>query len=179
MTLNADIAVISADSGSKISAQRCPRRPSLIHIRANSPLQLATMSSLAQQLQGIASIDSSRLTSRTGAPQSKSYLFTPTEAAQQDLDEVYQIGLEGFAELVELDPAMMDFEEELFSEVSKRTDRMMLTQQENKELDEVLGRCLRRLGRWIGVMACGRCLEWLVRRFRWVVDCLHMRHINL
>jgi U3 small nucleolar RNA-associated protein 10 len=124
------------------------------------------MSSLAQQLQGIASIDAARLTSRTGAPSSKSYLFTPLEAAQQDLDEIYQIGAEGFGEICSLDPEMVDFEEELFSEVSKRTDRMMLNKEDNRQLDEVLGRCLRRLGKWIGVMACGRCLEWLVRRFR-------------
>lgn len=124
------------------------------------------MSSLARQLQGIASLDASRLTSRTGAPSSKSYLFTPAEGATQDLDAIYQVGLEGFAEIVELDPDMVDFEDELFSEAAKRTDRMMLTKDENRELDQVLGRCLRRLGRWIGVMACGRCLEWLVRRFR-------------
>lgn len=124
------------------------------------------MSSLAQQLAGIASLDASRLTSRTGAPSSKSYLFTPTEAAQQDYDAVYQIASEGFAEIVELDPEMAEFEEELFSDISKRTDRMMLNAEDNKVLDEVLGRCMRRLGRWIGIMAAGKCIEWLVRRFR-------------
>jgi U3 small nucleolar RNA-associated protein 10 len=124
------------------------------------------MSSLAAQLAGIASLDASRLTSRTGAPSSKSYLFTPVEAANQDYDTVFQIGLEGFSEIVALDPDMAEFEEELFSDVSKRTDRMMLNQEDNRVLDEALGRCLRRLGKWIGIMACGRCIEWLVRRFR-------------
>jgi U3 small nucleolar RNA-associated protein 10 len=124
------------------------------------------MSSLAAQLAGIASIDASRLTSRTGAPSSKSYLFTPLEASNQDFDEVYQIALEGFLEIINLDPDMTEFEEELFSDISKRTDRMMLNQEDNRVLDEALGRCLRRLGKWIGVMACGKCIEWLVRRFR-------------
>jgi U3 small nucleolar RNA-associated protein 10 len=124
------------------------------------------MSSLAQQLQGIASLDASRLTSRTGAPSSKSYLFTPIEAAQQDFDAVFEIAQEGFSEMLSLEPEMAEFEEELFSDVSKRTDRMMLNAEDNAVLDEVIGRCLRRLGAWVGVMACGKCLEWLVRRFR-------------
>lgn len=124
------------------------------------------MSSLAAQLAGIASLDASRLTSRTGAPSSKSYLFTPIEAAKQDFDEVYSIALEGYSELLDLDPDFAAFEEELFSDVSKRTDRMMLNAEDNRVLDEALGRCLRRLGKWIGLLACGKCLEWLVRRFR-------------
>lgn len=124
------------------------------------------MSSLAQQLQGIASIDASRLTSRTGAPSSKSYLFDLTEAAQQDLDAVWAIAQEGYEQLCSLDSEMLEFEEEIFAERTKRVDRMMLTKEENRVLDVVLERCLRRLGRWIGVMAGGKCLEWLVRRFR-------------
>ncbi len=61
---------------------------------------------------------------------------------------------------------MEEFEDGLFSEAAKRTDRMMLNQEENRKLDEVLGRCLRRLGKWVGIMAGGKCIEWLVRRFR-------------
>lgn len=124
------------------------------------------MSSLSQQLHSIASLDAARLTSRTGAPTSKSYLFPPAEAARQSLDDVYQIGLQGLNELSTVDPEMLEFEDELFSERAKRLDRMMLTREENGRLDVSLRRCLRRLGKWIGVMAGGRCIEWLVRRFR-------------
>lgn len=124
------------------------------------------MSSLANQLKSIASIDASRLTSRSGAPISKSYLFPPKIAATHDLDAIFSLAQSGFEELLELDPAMAEFEDELFSERSRRTDRMMLTKKENEELDITLGRCLRRLGKWIGIMAGGKCIEWLVRRFR-------------
>ena len=124
------------------------------------------MSSLATQLQGVASLDASRLTSRTGAPSSKSYLFPAKVAADHDLDTIYSLGLSGFEELLSLDPAFEEFEDALFSEHAKRTDRMLLNEEENKKLDVVLGRCLRRLGKWIGLMAGGRCVEWLVRRFR-------------
>lgn len=124
------------------------------------------MSSLASQLKNIASLDADRLTSRTGAPSSKSYLFPAKVAATQDLDAVHALGQSGFDELVQLDPQMEEFEEELFSEAAKRTDRMMLSAEENQKLDETLARCLGRLGKWIGTMAGGKCIEWLVRRFR-------------
>ncbi|WVQ95966.1 hypothetical protein IAU59_003065 [Kwoniella sp. CBS 9459] len=124
------------------------------------------MSSLAAQLQNIASLDAARLTSRYGAPSSKSYLFPPKVASTHDLDSIFALAQSGFEELLSLDPAIEKFEDELFSERAKRTDRMMLSKEENEALDQVIGRCLRRLGRWIGVMAGGKCIEWLVRRFR-------------
>ena len=124
------------------------------------------MSSLANQLQNIASLDAARLTSRTGAPAAKSYLFPPKIAVTHDLDSIYALGLSGFEELLSLDPDFSEFEGGLFSEAAKRTDRMSLNQEENRKLDLILHRCLRRLGKWIGVMAGGRCIEWLVRRFR-------------
>lgn len=126
------------------------------------------MSSLAAQLQNIASIDASRLTSKTGAPSGKSYLFPPKTAASHDLDAIFSLAQSGYEELLELDPGFEEFEESLFSEHARRTDRTQLNVEENKELDIVLGRCLRRLGRWIGIMAGGKCIEWLVRRFRCV-----------
>ncbi|KAK8849743.1 hypothetical protein IAR55_005078 [Kwoniella newhampshirensis] len=124
------------------------------------------MSSLATQLQQIASLDASRLTSKYGTPSSKSYLFPPKVAADHDLDSIFSLAQSGFEELLSLDPGIEMYEDELFSEKAKRTDRMMLTQEENDALDKILGRCLRRLGRWVGVMAGGKCIEWLVRRFR-------------
>lgn len=123
-------------------------------------------SALASQLANIASLDADRLTSRTGVPSSKSYLFPANVAAEHDLDAVHALGQSGFEELVQLDAGMEEFEDELFSESAKRTDRLMLSTEENAALDIVLERCLRRLGKWIGIMAGGKCIEWLVRRFR-------------
>jgi U3 small nucleolar RNA-associated protein 10 len=124
------------------------------------------MSSLATQLHNIASLDASRLTSRGGHPSSKSYLFPPKTAASHDLDSIYALAQSGYEELVSLDPGFEDFEDELFSERSRRVDRMLLNKEENAKLGRVLEKCLRRLGRWIGIMAGGKCIEWLVRRFR-------------
>jgi len=122
--------------------------------------------SLAAQLQNIASLDAGRLTSKYGQPSSKSYLFPAKVAETHDLDAVHALGQSGFDELVQLDEDMEEFEDELFSEAAKRNDRMMLNEEENAKLNETLERCLRRLGKWIGIMAGGKCIEWLVRRFR-------------
>jgi U3 small nucleolar RNA-associated protein 10 len=124
------------------------------------------MSSLANQLQAIASLDASRLTSRTGAPSSKSYLFPPKTAASHDLDSIYALAQSGYEELLSLDASFQEFEDKLFSERSRRVDRMLLNKEENAQIGKVLDRCLRKLGRWIGVLAGGKCIEWLVRRFR-------------
>lgn len=124
------------------------------------------VSSLAAQLQNIASLDADRLTNRYGQPSGKSYLFPANVAATHDLDAVHALGVSGFDELVQLDAGMGEFEDALFSEAAKRTDRMMLNEEENTALDVQLTRCLRRLGKWIGIMAGGKCIEWLVRRFR-------------
>ena len=124
------------------------------------------MSALAIQLQSIASLDAARLTSRYGAPTAKSYLFPPKISATHDLDAVFALALSGFEELRLLDGGMDEFEDELFSEAAKRTDRMMLSKEANSLLDVLLERCLRRLGKWVGIMAGGKCIEWLIRRFR-------------
>lgn len=123
-------------------------------------------SSLAAQLQNIASVDAERLTSRYGQPSSKSYLFPPKVASTHDLDAVHALGQSGFDELLQLDPTLEEYEEPLFSEAAKRTDRMMLNEEENDKLDHTIKACIRKLGKWIGIMAGGKCIEWLVRRFR-------------
>ncbi len=123
-------------------------------------------SSLAQQLRGIASLDADRITSHHGAPAGKSYLFAPKEAAALDLDAIFNIASAGFDELLELDPKMEEFEDDFFSERSKRVDRMMLTGQENEKLGLGLDKCLGRLSKWMTLKSAGKCLEWLIRRFR-------------
>ncbi len=128
-----------------------------------SSVVVLTMTSLATQLQSIASIDASRLTSKFGVPSSKSYLFPPKIAASHDLDAIFSLAQSGYD-----DPGMEEFEDDLFSESARRVDRMMLNREENDKLNTTLERCLRRLGRWIGIMAGGKCIEWLVRRFRYV-----------
>ncbi|KAJ9119655.1 hypothetical protein QFC22_003365 [Naganishia vaughanmartiniae] len=124
------------------------------------------MVSLADQLRGIASADADRITAHHGAPSGKSYIFPAKEASALDFNAIYNIAISGLDEILELDPLMSEFEEELFGESTKSLDRMMLSQEANKRLDAVLDRCIRRLGQWLGLKSGAKCFEWLVRRFR-------------
>lgn len=58
------------------------------------------------------------------------------------------------------------FEDEIFSDAMKGTDRTLLSQERVKELDDVLERFMRELGPWLLEPPCGRVIEYLVRRFR-------------
>lgn len=124
------------------------------------------MTSLAAQLASIASLDSSRLASSSATKTQPSYLFTPTEAAQHDLETIHSLGLNGFEELKELDSSLGEYEEDLFGEASKGVDRMVISREENDDLGRRLDELLRRLGRHVPTRACGKVIEWLVRRFR-------------
>ncbi len=148
----------------RIRIQEPPNQSTDYH---HPPPRQSTMSSaLAQQLRAIASLDADRLASHHGAPVGKSYLFPPKVASSHDNNAIYNIAISGLEELVEVEPEMLEFEEELFSDASRTTDRMMLTAEENKRLNVVLDRCILKLGKWITLKATSKCLEWLVRRFR-------------
>lgn len=82
------------------------------------------MSSLKQQLKQIGTLDLRNVTeaSRKTRP---SFLFTPREAADQDLETIYSIAYNGIMELVILDDKFAPFEKTLFSEKMKSVDRIL------------------------------------------------------
>lgn len=124
------------------------------------------MSSLAAQLASIASLDSHRLKQAKQSSTAASYLFTPTEAAQHDFQTIHSLGSNGFEELKELDNTLEEFEEDVFGEAAKTTDRLLLPLEENRRLGLTLDRFLGRLSRHIPLRAAAKVIEWLVRRFR-------------
>jgi len=126
------------------------------------------MSSLAAQLASIASLDSSRLKAAKQSATAPSYLFTPAEAAQHDLETIHSLGVNGFEELRELDPSLDVFEDDVFGEAAKQADRLLLPLDENRRLGETLDVFLGRLSRHIPLRAAAKVIEWLVRRFRCV-----------
>lgn len=99
---------------------------------------------------------------------SKSLLFDPEIAAAQDFDTIYQLCLEGYQELCSLDKRFIAFSRSIFSEQSKKEDRMQMTAAQNKDLDEVLERFLSLVGGRLLLRPAMKAVEWLVRRFRFV-----------
>jgi U3 small nucleolar RNA-associated protein 10 len=124
-------------------------------------------SSLQQQLAAIAANSTHQLDLKAQKAQhSKSLLFSPRDAATQNFDSVYQLCLEGFDELCQLDSRFVPFARNLFSEQSKNEDRTTMTAKENSELDSVIEKFLALLGGRLLLKPGMKAAEWMVRRFR-------------
>lgn len=123
--------------------------------------------SLQQQLAVIAANSTHQLDLKAQKAQhSKSLLFEPRDAATQNFETVYQLCLEGFDELCQLDTRFIPFARNLFSEQSKTEDRTTMTAKENSELDVVIERFLALLGGRLLLKPGMKAAEWMVRRFR-------------
>ncbi|RPB23217.1 hypothetical protein L211DRAFT_809362 [Terfezia boudieri ATCC MYA-4762] len=124
-------------------------------------------SSLAQQLQRIAATSVNTVSAeRQKQLHSASLLYTPAQASTQDLTTVYSIAVEGFRELVELDPALRKYERSLFSPSSIGIDRFVQTKADNLELDRSIDEFLSLIGPRLLLKSAIKALEWLVRKFR-------------
>ncbi|ESK96722.1 u3 small nucleolar RNA-associated protein 10 [Moniliophthora roreri MCA 2997] len=124
------------------------------------------VSSLAAQLAQNASLNSSLLVDRSRRKQTESYLFTGKDADQYDLDSLYALAVNGFLQLVSLNPTLGTYEDALFSHSAKSTDRTLLTAEANSELDASISSFLQALGPYLMEAPTGKVIEWLVRRFR-------------
>jgi len=124
-------------------------------------------STLAQQLQRIAATSFNTVSAeRQKQLYSVSLLYTPSQASTQDLTTVYSIAVEGFRELVELDPAFHKYERSLFSLSSINIDRFVQTRADNLELDRSIDDFLGLVGPRLLLKSAIKALEWLVRKFR-------------
>lgn len=122
---------------------------------------------LQQQLAAIAANSTHQLDLKAQKAQhSKSLLFEPRDAANQNFETIYQLCLEGFDELCQLDARFVPFARNLFSEQSKNEDRTTMTAKENGELDAVIERFLVLLGGRLLLKPGMKAAEWMVRRFR-------------
>lgn len=127
-------------------------------------------SSLASQLAQIAANSKSSLNIKAQrASHSKSLIFEPRVAAGQTFQTVYSVCNDGFQELCRLDGRFMQFSTTLFSEQSQEEDRTQLTKAENEELDKRIDAFLRLVGGRLRLMPAVKAIEWLIRRFRYVV----------
>ncbi|RMZ89000.1 hypothetical protein DV736_g3773, partial [Chaetothyriales sp. CBS 134916] len=123
--------------------------------------------SFARQLRAIALKSSHELDIRARRiAHAESLIFPHEVAVKQDWDKLYQICVEGYYELCQLDSRLEGFERNLFSEQSKDQDREQLNQSQNEALDAVIAQCLQLLQSKLMLRPAVRCLEWLIRRFR-------------
>ncbi|KAH9921142.1 uncharacterized protein B0H18DRAFT_1086220 [Fomitopsis serialis] len=115
-------------------------------------------SSLAAQLAQGASLNAALLNTSRRRP-TESYLFSAKEAQQHDLDAIFALGTNGFAQLKRWTPRLV-------SDTAKGTDRTLLPADANAELNKQITSFLPLLGQYLLEAPTGRVVEWLVRRFR-------------
>ena len=126
--------------------------------------------SLAAQLAQIAANSKSTLNVKAQrAAHSKSLIFEPRIAAGQSYQTVWSVCHEGFQELCQLDSRFLEFGTTLFSEQSQQEDRTQMTEAENAELDKRIESFLRLAGGRLRLMPAIKAVEWLIRRFRFVL----------
>ena len=123
-------------------------------------------SSLATQLAQNASLNASLLVDRSRRKPTQSYLFSSREADQHDLDAIHALASNAFFRLRTVEPVLSDYEDALFSEAAKATDRTLQNAELNAKLDESLNSFLPLLGPYLLESPTGKIIEWLVRRFR-------------
>jgi U3 small nucleolar RNA-associated protein 10 len=123
--------------------------------------------SLAAQLNQIAAKSSKPLDLKAQKKaHAQSFIFEQTVATSQDFDTLYQLCVEGFQELCQLDARFIIFSRSIFSEQSKHEDRGQLTAAQNQELDRSLESFLSLVGRRLLLKPAIKAVEWLIRRFR-------------
>lgn len=91
------------------------------------------VSSLATQLAQNASLNSAHLLEKSRRKATQSYLFTTREAEHHDLESIHALGLNGFLQLSSIEPSLRQYEDILFSDAAKATDRTLLTEEKRQK----------------------------------------------
>lgn len=125
------------------------------------------MSSLSQQLKVISDKTASVALDRKTRSKihSKSLIFDPKTASTQDYDYLYDIGLEGLNELIDLDSRFNHFQNSLFSDTSINFDRNVQTKEILDTLNKNVEAFLNLVAPYYSLAPTLKAIEWLVRRF--------------
>ncbi|KAI4384708.1 hypothetical protein MLD38_002826 [Melastoma candidum] len=131
----------------------------------------AASTALAAQLQAIQShvqVDDSGVPSSTRRrPITRpSVLFSPKEAADVDVDTIYNIAAAGLDALESSDGRFERFRKDLFSHKTKELDRELLTPDENKRINASITSYLRLLSGYFRLSSALKTIEYLIRRYK-------------
>jgi U3 small nucleolar RNA-associated protein 10 len=135
-------------------------------------VQLLAMTSLARQLQKLAIPGQPPLKQAT-SKKCPSLLFEPEKASDISIDTVYSLGLNGLAELINIDQNFVEYEATLFEESGKEFERTVRTEEELKHVDGQVKAFLRCLSPYFLQRATQKCLEWLIRVYQ-----VHVYHVD-
>lgn len=77
-----------------------------------------------------------------------SYLFTGRESDKEAI-QVHTLGVNFMIHLSSIDPALAKYEDVLFSDLAKSTDRTILSADASREFDRSIGEFLLKLGPYL------------------------------
>lgn len=123
-------------------------------------------SALAKQLRALQQADQALGGKSMPAGKKSSFLFDPKEAGDYDAEAIYALGINGLAELQQLNPVFLKYQTILFSSQAIDMDRSLLTASENREIDEQLRTFLRLVSPYFLQKPAHKVLEWLIRKYR-------------
>lgn len=113
--------------------------------------------SLAEQLQKLKTPQSSQF---VDSKKRDSILFTVKEAAAKSRETIFEIGISGLQELIELNPVFEEFEATLFELTAKDVQRAVESKEVNALLDKNIKRFMFHLSPYFMIPASHKCLEW-------------------
>jgi len=166
-----DLGIIFCSANLRISKTQHRR---IIDLYCSTiPVQSTMASNLASQLLQVAANSTNALNLKAQkVAHSKSLIFDSRVAASQSFDTLYTLCHEGFEELCLLDGRFLAYQRSIFSEQSQDEDRTILTADENVELDKQLEAFLGLVGSRLRLNPAIKAVEWLVRRFRYILKLL-------
>ncbi|XP_015973198.1 uncharacterized protein At3g06530 [Arachis duranensis] len=95
-----------------------------------------------------------------------SILFDPKEAADIDIDTIFNIALQGLEVLIGNDEKFGHYKNDLFSYRSKELDRELMSVEQNNQLNVTIASYLKLLSGYFLIPSALKTLEYLVRRHK-------------
>ena len=95
------------------------------------------------------------------------------EASDMSVQEIYNGAMAGFEHLSNLQPQLCKFESNLFQSPHLSKERELLTEEENKEIDILIGEYLRLIAPYTLLLPAAATLEYLIRKYE-----IHERNVS-
>ncbi|XP_074294741.1 uncharacterized protein At3g06530-like [Silene latifolia] len=95
-----------------------------------------------------------------------SILYDPKEAADIDIDQIFDLACAGLEVLSNIDERFRNYKNDLFNPKSREVNRELMSDEENKGINATISSYLRLLGGHLQSSSAYKTLEFLIRRYK-------------
>lgn len=125
-------------------------------------------SELSKQLHYLKSVFPDTAAPKLPVSVAESFLFDGKRAKQLTTEQIFAIAVSGMNELCALDTRFRPFVDSLFSTQALKTNRELMQNEVNQELDQTLDRFLCLLSPYFLLRSAHKVIEFLIRKYRYV-----------